>query len=100
MRYITDQQAEQYTNLTGIEDQRALIALATRVYNHINRNPFITDTRLRKYAEDQGIDTDQFNLALGLLGEMGKIVPMDLTEADVSAVTDLTPPPAAQPEPS
>ena len=64
MRFITDQQAERYPTLMDAEDQRLVIVTATRVYNYINQNPWITEARLRKYAEDNGIGPDQLNDAM------------------------------------
>lgn len=74
-RYVTDKALEEIPALQAQEpEQRAqTLADADAVYAYVRRNEWITEDRLRKWAERRDLNPDRLNVALELLAQTGRL---------------------------
>jgi hypothetical protein len=83
MHFITDKKADELGALQGLDPEARgqAIADADQIYGYVRRSEAqqakaVSETSIRKWAEKNDIGPDRANRALGVLRELGRLVPL------------------------
>lgn len=81
MRFITDQAVEQIATLEGLDAavRAEAFADADKVYTYLRRSEgqrtdAVPEDALRKWGEQNDLDPDRLNRAIGVLKDTGRVV--------------------------